>query len=75
METFRLGTDRTEYTRKHLTQIINEIVDEAGGYPVFIVFHCDAKQIYRKEEFNPIRDALETQKKLRKEVFYQIVEE
>ena len=75
METFRLGTDRTEYTRKHLTQIINEIVDKAGGYPVFIVFHCDAKQIYRKEEFIPIRDALETQKKLRKEVFYQIVEE
>ena len=75
METFRLGTDRTEYTRKHLTQIINEIVDEAGGYPVFIVFHCDAEQIYRKEEFNPIRDALEMQKKNRKEVFYQIVEE
>ena len=75
VESFRLGADRTEYTRRHVTEIINKIVDESADHPVFIVFHCDAKSIYRKEEFNPIRDALETQKKLRKEVFYQILEE
>lgn len=75
VESFRLGTDRTEYTRSHVTEIINDIVENAIGHPVFIVFHCDTGSIYRKEEFNPIRDALELQKKNRKEVFYQIVEE
>ena len=61
VESFRLGSDRT--------------VDDYADHPVFIVFHCDTKSIYRKEEFVPIRDALQTQKQLRKEVFYQIVEE
>lgn len=75
VESFRLGLDRAEYTRTHVTQIINDIVEESVDHPVFIVFHCDTKSIYRKEEFNPIKEALETQKKLRKEVFYQIVEE
>ena len=75
VESFRLGVDRTEYTKSHVTEIINVIVEDAVDHPVFIVFHCDTKSIYRKEEFNPIRDALEMQKKNRKEVFYQIVEE
>ena len=75
VESFRLGSDRTEYTRRHVTEIINEIVDDYADHPVFIVFHCDTKSIYRKEEFVPIKEALETQKELRKEVFYQIVEE
>lgn len=75
VESFRLGADRTEYTRSHVTEIINDIVEGAVDHPVFIVFHCDTGSIYRKEEFNPIRDALEKQKKNRKEVFYQIVEE
>ena len=74
-ESFRLGLDRAEYTKSHVTEIINGIVEGAVDHPVFIVFHCDAGIIYRKEEFNPIRDALEMQKKNRKEVFYQIVEE
>lgn len=75
VESFRLGLDRAEYTRRHVVEIINDIVDNAPDRPVFIVFHCDAKSIYRKEEFNPIKEALETEKKLRKEVFFQIVEE
>ena len=58
-----------------MIEIINDIVDEYADHPVFIVFHCDTKSIYRKEEFVPIKEALETQKELRKEVFYQIVEE
>ena len=75
VESFRLGADRTEYTRSHVTEIINDIVEDAVDHPVFIVFHCDTGSIYRKEEFNPIRDALQKQKENRKEVFYQIVEE
>lgn len=74
-ESFRLGTDRTEYTRMHVSEIIKEIAKESADHPVFIVFHCDTNSIYRKEEFNPIRDALEEQRKNTKEVFYQIVEE
>ena len=75
VESFRLGSDRTDYTKRHVTEIINDIVDDYPDHPVFIVFHCDTKSIYRKEEFVPIQDALKTQKQLRKEVFYQIVEE
>ena len=86
VESFRLGSDRTDYTKRHVIEIINDIVDDYADHPVFIVFHCDTKpvfivfhcdtkSIYRKEEFVPIRDALQTQKQLRKEVFYQIVEE
>ena len=75
VESFRLGSDRTDYTKSHVIGIINDIVDDYADHPVFIVFHCDTKSIYRKEEFVPIRDALQTQKQLRKEVFYQIVEE
>lgn len=75
VESFRLGTDRTEYTRNHVSEIISDIAEASVDRPVFIVFHCDAGSIYRKEEFNPIRDALEEQKKKYKEVFYQIVEE
>jgi predicted phage replisome organizer len=58
-----------------MIEIINDIVNDYADHPVFIVFHCDTKSIYRKEEFVPIQDALKTQKELRKEVFYQIVEE
>ena len=59
----------------HVSEIIKEIAKESADHPVFIVFHCDTNSIYRKEEFNPIRDALEEQRKNTKEVFYQIVEE
>ena len=75
VESFRLGSDRTEYTKRHVIEIINDIVNEYADHPVFIVFHCVTKSTYRKEEFVPIQDALKTQKELRKEVFYQIVEE
>ena len=65
VESFRLGSDRTDYTKSHVIGIINDIVDDYADHPVFIVFHCDTKSIYRKEEFVPIRDALQTQKQLR----------
>ncbi|MDO5455394.1 MAG: hypothetical protein Q4F25_00600 [Eubacteriales bacterium] len=74
-EEFRLGTDRTDYIRQHMNAIISEIVEGVKDHPVFIVFHCDAGNIYRNEEFKPIREALEYQRKYRKEVFYQIIEE
>ena len=41
METFRLGTDRADYTRMHVSEIIKEIAKESADHPVFIVFHCD----------------------------------
>ena len=75
VESFRMGTDRTNYTKMHVTETIKDLVKESEGHPVFIVFHCDTNSIYRKEEFNPIRDALEEQREDTKEVFYQIVEE
>ena len=75
MESLRHGSDRREYRKTPVSEIISDIAEASADHPVFIVFHCDTGTIYRKEEFNPIRDALEEQKKEYKEVFYQIVEE
>jgi len=74
-DSFRLGTDRTQYISEHLATIINGIVYESKDCPVFIVFHCTTDIIYRKEEFTPIKERLDVLKNENKEVFYQIVEE
>lgn len=74
-DSFRLGTDRTQYISEHIASIIGKIIEEARDYPVYIVFHCNTNIIYRKEEFAPIKERLELLKAENKEVFYQIVEE
>ena len=73
-DSFRLGADRTQYIGEHVGAIIGEIVQESKDRPVFIVFHCTTGEIYRKEEFAPIKERLEILKAENKEVFYQIVE-
>ncbi|MDO5132660.1 MAG: hypothetical protein Q4D81_06730 [Eubacteriales bacterium] len=73
-DTFRLGADRTQYISEHVGSIIDEIVKGAEDRPVFIVFYCTAGEIYRREEFTPIKERLESLKEEYKEVFYQIVE-
>lgn len=74
-DSFRLGPDRSHYISEHIASIIGGIIEESKDYPVFIVFHCKANIIYRKEEFAPIKERLELLKAGNKEVFYQIVEE
>ena len=73
-DSVRMGPDKTEYIENRVTDIIGKIVKAAPGKPVYIVFHCDADKIYRKEEFLPVQKALEQLKKQHKEVFFQITE-
>ena len=73
-DSVRMGLDKTEYIESRVTDIVEKIVKGAPGKPVYIVFHCDADKIYRKEEFLPIQKALEQLKKKYKEVFFQITE-
>lgn len=74
-ESFKMGPDRSQYISDHLSSIINGILEEADGYPVYIVFHCSAAEIYRREEFAPIQEQLEVLRTENKEIFYQIIEE
>lgn len=73
-EPIRLGTDKVNYIKNCVNNIISEIVGAAKDKPVFIVFHCNAAEIYRKEEFLPISEELAELTKIHKEVFYHIVE-
>lgn len=75
IDSFRLGFNRSQYIGEHLSSVIQGIVDESKDCPVFIVFHCNTHEIYRREEFVPIKGRLELLKAENKEVFYQIVEE
>lgn len=74
-ESFRMGPDKSQYISDHLSSVLYGILEEADGYPVYIVFQCSAGEIYRKEEFVPIKEQLETLRTENKEIFYQIIEE
>lgn len=74
-DSVHMGLDLTEYISNRVSAIVTKIVDASKNRPVYVVFHCDASELYRKEEYIPIRDALEALRETHKEVFYQIVEE
>ena len=74
-DSISMGAGKKVYIHDRLTTIIRKITEEADGQPVFIVFHCKKDSIYHREEFEPVSEALETLRKQKKEVFYQILEE
>lgn len=74
-EPIRLGIDKVNYIKNCVSNIISEIVSDSKNRPVFIVFHCNEAEIYRREEFIPISESLAELTKNHKEVFYHVVEQ
>lgn len=70
----RMGLDQTENTRTRISSLIEEIVEENGDQPVYIVFYCDKSRIYTKE-YNVVTDAFTELQSKYKEVFFKVGEE
>ncbi len=73
LETIQLGIDKTENTKARIEELITNIVENVDKQPVYIVFHCDKKNIYTTE-YRAIEEAFDALQAKYKEVFFKVME-
>jgi len=73
-EMIQLNENASTYMRTRLQNIIAGLLEDVDNTPVYIVFHCNKKEIYTKE-FNMIDDVMSTYQDTVKEVFYKVIYE
>ena len=72
-EVILLGTSRLENVSARLGSLAEDVINDSGGFPVYIFFHCDKDAIYRREYEAVVRTLEELQRE-HKEVFLRIAE-
>ena len=70
---FLLGTDRPQYIKQTLRSSITKYTSSAENQPIYVVFHCDRKNIYTLE-YNAISSVLNELQEEYKEVFVKTME-
>ena len=70
----KLGLNSTENTKVRIRSLVDEIIAENGGQPVYIIFYCDKASIYTKE-YNAVVGAFDELQTKYKEVFFKTGEE
>ena len=73
-ETIQLNENASVYMRTRLKKITGDLLKDVENTPVYIVFHCNKKEIYTKE-FNMIDEVMTEYQDTVKEVFYKIIYE
>ncbi len=73
-ETIQLNENASVYMRTRLKNITGDLLKDVENTPVYIVFHCNKKEIYTKE-FNMIDEVMTEYQDTVKEVFYKIIYE
>ena len=73
-ETIQLNENASVYMRTRLENITGDLLKDVENTPVYIVFHCNKKEIYTKE-FNMIDEVMTEYQDTVKEVFYKIIYE
>ena len=70
----QMGVDKIENTKARIESLIVGIVDETDNQPVYIIFHCNKKQIYRIE-YEAVEEVFNQLQGTNKEVFFKVMEE
>ena len=73
-EEITLGTNNTENIKRRVNGYFENVLNDKTDQPIYIVYCCDEKSIY-KIEFDSINSTMLELEKNNKEVFYKITEE
>ena len=73
-DSIKLGLNSTENTKVRIISLVEDIVAENGGQPVYIIFYCDKGTIYTRE-YNAVVGAFDELQTKYKEVFFKTGEE
>ena len=68
-----MGIDKTINTKNRIESIITQLIQSSDHEPIYIVFHCDKKQIYTAE-YRAVVETFEELQRLKKQVFFKVAE-
>lgn len=74
LDKIKLASDRKEYIKTRIDDLISELVVQNVNKPVYIVFYLDKQSIHR-DEYNAVFNAFNELQQDNKEVFFKVVRE